>query len=196
MIEMNPERARFVADKLTRAVVLNGDARDPEIHEEANLRMAEAIVSVTNDDEVNIMAALLAKRLGCQQALTLVNNNAYAPLLGSLGVDVMINPRETTVSSILQHVRRGRIKSAHSLRDGEAEAFEAEALETSPLVGETLDEARLPSGVIVGAILRDDELIMPGPDTVIRARDRVIVVARAAVVKKVEKLFAVRLDYF
>jgi trk system potassium uptake protein TrkA len=196
MIERGPERARFVADQLTRTVVLNGDARDPEIHEEANLRMAEAIVCVTNDDEVNIMAALLAKRLGCQQALTLVNNNAYAPLVGSLGIDVMINPRETTVSSILQHVRRGRIKSAYSLRDGEAEAFEAEALETSPLVGETLEEARLPIGVIVGAILRDGELIMPGPDTVIRARDRVIVVARAAVVKKVEKLFAVRLDYF
>jgi trk system potassium uptake protein TrkA len=196
LIENSAERARFIADKLDRTVVLNGDARDPEIHEEANLRTAEAIVSVTNDDEVNIMAALLAKRLGCQQALTLVNNNAYAPLLGSLGIDVMINPRETTVSSVLQHVRRGRIKSVYSLRDGEAEVFEAEALETSPLVGQTLRDARLPSGVIVGAILRDDLVIMPRSDTVIRARDRVIVVARAAVVKKVEKLFAVRLDYF
>jgi trk system potassium uptake protein TrkA len=117
-------------------------------------------------------------------------------LLGSLGVDVMINPRDTTVSSILQHVRRGRIKSAHTLRDGEAEVFEAEALETSPLVGESLEQARLPSGVIIGAILRGDELILPRADTVIRPRDRVIVVARAAVMKKVEKLFAVRLDYF
>jgi trk system potassium uptake protein TrkA len=196
MIEANPERARFVADKLAHTVILNGDARDPEIHEEANLRAAEAVVCVTNDDEVNIMAALLAKRLGCPQALTLVNNNAYAPLLGSLGVDVMINPRDTTVSSILQHVRRGRIKSVYTLRDGEAEAFEAEALETSPLVGERLDQARLPSGVIIGAILREDQLIVPRADTVIRPRDRVIVVARAALVKRVEKLFAVRPDYF
>ena len=196
MIEANPDRARFVADKLAHTIILNGDARDPEIHEEANLRTAEAVVCVTNDDEVNIMAALLAKRLGCQQALTLVNNNAYAPLLGSLGVDVMINPRDTTVSSILQHVRRGRIKSAYTLRDGEAEVFEAEALETSPLVGERLDQARLPSGVIIGAILHEDQLIVPRADTVIRPHDRVIVVARAALVKKVEKLFAVRLDYF
>ena len=196
MIETSPERARFVADKLARTVVLNGDARDPEIHQEAGLRAAGAIVCVTNDDEVNIMAALLAKRLGCPLALTLVNNNAYAPLLGSLGVDVMINPRDTTVSSILQHVRRGRIKSAYTLRDGEAEVFEAEALETSPLVGESLEQARLPSGVIIGAILREDELILPRAETVIRPRDRVIVVARANVVKKVEKLFAVRLDYF
>jgi trk system potassium uptake protein TrkA len=142
------------------------------------------------------MAALLAKRYGCQQALTLVNNNVYAPLLGSLGIDVVINPRETTVSSILQHVRRGRIKSAHTIRDGEAEVFEAEALETTPLVGQTLREARLPPGVIVGAIVRDNQVTSARADTVIRARDRVVVVARAQAVKKVEKLFAVRVDYF
>ena len=147
LIEADAERARFIADKLTRSVVLHGDARDREIHEEANLRTAQAIVSVTNNDEVNIMAALLAKRYGCQQALTLVNNNVYGGLLGSLGIDVVVNPRETTVSSVLQHVRRGRIKSVYSLRDGEAEVFEAEALETSPLVGQPLRDARLPSGV-------------------------------------------------
>jgi trk system potassium uptake protein len=196
LIEMAPERARYVADKLPRTTVLHGDARDREIHEEANLRSAEAIVCVTNADEVNIMAALLAKRYGCQQALTLVNNNVYAPLLGSLGIDVVINPRETTVSSILQHVRRGRIKSAHTIRDGEAEVFEAEALETTPLVGQTLRDARLPPGVIVGAIVRDNQVISARADTVIRARDRVVVVARAQAVKKVEKLFAVRVDYF
>jgi trk system potassium uptake protein len=196
LIEADPVRARFIADKLRRTVVLNGDARDREILEEANVRAIEAVVTVTNDDEVNIMAALLAKRHGCGRALTLVNNNAYMPLLSSLGIDVAINPRETTVSSVLRHVRRGRITSVHTLRDGEAEVFEAEALETSPLVGETLDQARLPGGVIIGAILRDDELIVPRADTVIRPRDRVIVVARAPLVKKVEKLFAVRLDYF
>jgi len=196
LIESGAERARFIADKLTRSVVLHGDTRDREIHEEANLKTAQAIVTVTNNDEVNIMAALLAKRYGCQQALTLVNNNVYGGLLGSLGIDVVVNPRETTVSSVLQHVRRGRIKSVYSLRDGEAEVFEAEALETSPLVGQPLRDARLPSGVIVGAIVRGNEVIVPRGDSVIRARDRVVVVARAAVVKKVEKLFAVRVEYF
>jgi trk system potassium uptake protein TrkA len=196
LIESQPERARFIADKLTRSVVLHGDARDREIHEEANLRTAEAIVTVTNNDEVNIMTALLAKRYGCQQALTLVNNDIYGGLLGSLGIDVVINPRETTVSSVLQHVRRGRIKSVYSLRDGEAEVFEAEALETSPLVGQPLRDARLPSGVIVGAIIREGEVIMPRGDSMVRAHDRVVVVARAMVVKKVEKLFAVRVEYF
>ena len=196
LIELDPERARFVADKLARTVVLNGDARDLEIHEEANLRTAEAIVCVTNDDEINIMTALLAEHHRELRTLTLVNNNAYAPLLGALGIDVVINPRETTVSSILQHVRRGRIRSAHSLKDGEAEVLEAEALETSPLVGKPLRDARLPPGVLVGAIIREGDFVVPRADTIIRARDLVIVVARAAMVKKVEKLFAVRVDYF
>jgi trk system potassium uptake protein TrkA len=196
LIELNEARARHVADRLSSAVVLHGDIREPEILEEANLAAAEAIVSVTNNDEINIMAALLAKRYGCQRALTLVNNTAYAPLLSSLAIDVVISPREATVSSVLRHVRRGRIKSAYSLRDGEAEVLEAEALETSPLVGQTLRDARLPSGVLVGAILRDGEMITPRADTVIRPRDQVIIVARATAVKKVEKLFAVRVDYF
>ncbi|HET6522655.1 MAG TPA: Trk system potassium transporter TrkA, partial [Geminicoccaceae bacterium] len=196
LIEADPDRARFIADKVRHAVVLNGDARDREILEEANVRATEAVVTVTNDDEVNIMAALLAKRHGAQRALTLVNNNAYMPLLSSIGIDVAINPRETTVSSVLRHVRRGRIQSVYTLRDGEAEVFEAEALETSPLVGQPLRDVRLPGGVVVGAIVRGDEVLIPRGGTVIRANDRVVVVARAAAVKRVEKMFAVRLDYF
>ena len=196
LIEKDPVRARFIADKLEDTVVLNGDARDPEIHEEANLGTAKSIVAVTNDDEVNIMTALLAKRNGCQRALTLVNNNAYGPLLGSLGIDVVINPRELTVSSVLQHVRRGRIRSVYTLKDGEAEVLEAEALETSPLVGRPLREARLPTGVLVGAVIHDGEVVVPRANTVVRARDRVIIVARGAAIRKAEKLFAVRVDYF
>ncbi|MGI9436061.1 MAG: Trk system potassium transporter TrkA [Geminicoccaceae bacterium] len=196
LIESHPDRARFIADKLPKAVVLNGDARDREIHDEANLSTADAIVCVTNDDEVNIMAALLAKTSGCLKALTLINNNAYGSLLGTLDIDVMINPRETTVSSVLLHVRRGRIRSAYTIRDGEAEVFEAEVLETSSLVGQAIQDARLPPGVIVGAILRDDEVVVPRAETTILTGDRVVIVARGTVVKKAEKLFSVRIDYF
>ena len=113
-----------------------------------------------------------------------------------IGIDVAINPRDTTVSSILQHVRRGRIKAVHTIRDGEAEIFEAEALETSPLVGRPLKEMRSAGGMIVGAIVRDGAMITPRPETVIKAHDRVVIVARSDMVKKVEQLFAVRLDYF
>lgn len=196
LIEAREERAQIIVDQLRRTVVLLGDARDRGILEEANVRAAEAIVTVTDDDEVNIMAALLAKRMGCERALALVNHNAYVPLLGSLGIDVAINPRETTVSSVLQHVRRGRIKAVHSVRDGEAEVYEAEALETSPLVGQPLREVRLPGGMVVGMVIRGDEVIVPRGGTVIRTGDRVVLAARAALAKRVEKLFAVRLDYF
>jgi trk system potassium uptake protein TrkA len=196
VIEANPQRAETVADRLRRGVVLRGDARDRELLQEANIDAVEAIVTVTNDDEVNIMAALLAKRLGCGRALALVNNSSYNVMMRSIGIDVAVNPRDTTVSSILQHVRRGRVKAVHTIRDGEAEIFEAEALETSPLVGKPLRELRRAGGMIIGAIIRGTEMITPRADTVVAPHDRVVIVARSDMVKKVEQLFAVRLDYF
>ncbi|MDF1587165.1 Trk system potassium transporter TrkA [Marinimicrococcus flavescens] len=195
LVETNPQRAAFIADRLKRTVVLLGDARDSEILEEAGIATAESIVTVTNDDEVNIMTALLAKQHGCGRAMALVNNSAYDGLIRSIGIDVAINPRDTTISGILQHVRRGRIKAVHTIRNGVAEIFEAEALETSPLVGKPLREVRTP-GLMVGAIVREGKVITPRGDTVVKARDRVVVAARSEAVKKVEQLFAVRLDYF
>ena len=109
---------------------------------------------------------------------------------------MVVSPRDVTVSTILQHVRRGRIRAVHSIREGLAEVIEAEALETSPLMGAPLREVKLPAGIIVGAILRDDEVIIPDGDTVIRTKDRVIILASAGQVKKVEKLFSVRLEFF
>ncbi len=196
LIEMDAARAELVADKLNRAIVLRGDALDDEILDEANVQEAEAIVALSNDDEANILASLLAKRKGCQRAFTLVNNAAYAPLISSLGVDVVVNPRATTVSSILQHVRRGRIRGLHSLRDGIAEVIEAEALETSTLVGVPLRDINLPDGIIVGALVRGPAVLIPRGDTVILPHDRVILLALRDMVKKVEKMFSVRLEFF
>ncbi|MEK9970479.1 MAG: TrkA C-terminal domain-containing protein, partial [Ferrovibrio sp.] len=150
----------------------------------------------TNDDEVNILTSLLAKQAGAQRAITLVNNPAYDTLIGSLGIDVVVNPRSTTVSSILQHVRRGRIRAVHSLHDGTAEAIEAEAQQTSALVGKPLSELDLPDGMKIGAILRGDTVEIARGDSEIEAGDRVILFARRDAVKKVEKLFAVRLEFF
>ena len=142
------------------------------------------------------MSGLLAKYLGCGRAMALLNNAGYNRILYRVGIDIAVNPRETTVSSILRHVRRGRIKAVHTIRDGEAEIYEAEALETSPLVGRPLQELRLGRTILIGAIVRDGKVITPRADTEIRARDRVILVARSEAVKKVEQLFAVRVDYF
>ncbi len=196
IIEANRQRAELIADQLSKAVVLHGDALDTEILEEANVRETEAVIALTNDDEVNILSSLMAKQLGCRKAITLINNQAYESLVGSLGIDVVINPRATTVSSILQHVRRGRIRRVHSLRDGAAEVLEAEALETSSLVGTPLRDIHLPDGIIIGALVRGDQVLTPRGDTVIQGRDRVIVFAQRDKVRTVEKMLAVRLEFF
>ncbi|MCZ6722054.1 MAG: Trk system potassium transporter TrkA, partial [Proteobacteria bacterium] len=196
VIEFNRERAEVVADQLSRTVVLCGDVLDREILDEANVSTSEAIIAITNDDEVNILASLLAKRYGCRKSLTLVNNMAYWPLLTKLGVDVVVSPHESTISTILQHVRRGAIHSVHSLRDGAAEIVEADALETSTIVGRPLREINLPDGIIIGTVLHDGEVIIPRGDTVIHPNDRVVVLAAAKAVKKLEQIFSVRLEFF
>jgi len=196
LIEADKARAETVADQLERAIVINGDALDSEILREASVNEAETIVALANDDEVNILSSLLAKREGCPRAITLVNNSAYKSLIDTLGIDVFIDPRETTVSTILQHVRRGRIRGLHSLADGRAEVIDAEALETSSLVGVPLRELRLPDGMIIGAIVRQGEVIIPRGDTVVKVDDRVIIFALAEMIKKVEQLFSVRLSFF
>jgi trk system potassium uptake protein TrkA len=196
LIEIDKRRAEAAAQALPRAVVIHGDALDAEILEEANVQETETIVAVSNDDEVNILASLLAKRFGCQRSITLINKPTYTPLMGNLGIDAVVSPRAITVSTILQHVRRGRVRSVHTLSDGFGEIIEVEALETSGLVGPPLREAKLPQGVIVGAIVRDNEIVIPRGDTVVRTGDRVVLFAAAGAVKKVEKMFAVRLEFF
>ena len=196
LIEHNQERAQMIATVLKNTIVLNGDVLDPELQEEANVTLAETVVAVTNDDETNILSSLLAKRNGCQRVITLVNQPVYEPLITSLGVDVVVNPRNITVSTILQHVRRGRIHSVHTLREGFGELIEAEALETSEMVGTPLREINIPDGVMLGTIVRGEEVIIPRGDTVIQAKDRVILFAKPKAVKKVEKMFSVQLEYF
>jgi len=196
IIEANKEQAERAALSLPDTTVLHGDALDPELLHEANVQITEAMIAVTNDDETNILASLLAKRHGCERALTLINNMDYASLITNLGVDAVVSPRSITVSTILQHVRRGRIRAVHALREGSGEIMEAELLETSTLVGKPIRESDLPEGVLIGAIVRGDEVIIPRAGTVLRAADRVVMFVAAEAVKEVERLFAVRLEYF
>ena len=196
IVEHNRERATVIAGRLNRITVLHGDALDPEILDEASVHSAETVVAVTNDDEVNILSSLLAKRYGAERVITLINSTTYNLLVGSLGIDAVVSPRSITASTILQHVRRGRIKAVHSLRDGFAEVIEAEALETSSLINTPIKNIRLPTGVIIGALVRGDTVIIARPDTVIKPHDRVVLLAAAESVRKIEKLFAVRLEFF
>ncbi len=196
LIELDKERAEYVADQLERTIVLNGDVLDTDILEEANVANTETIIAVTDNDEVNVLAAVLAKRHGCLRAVSLINASTYAPLISPLGIDASVSPREITVSTILQHVRRGRIRSVYSLLAGEAEVIEAEAMETSPLVGPPLAEVKLPTGVLVGAVVRGEKVIVPRGRTVIKEHDRVVIFAPHDAVKKVERMFAVAIGFF
>lgn len=196
IVEAGADRAAVVASILSGTVVLHGDVLDPEILDEANVSVTDTVVAVTDDDETNILASLLAKRHGARRAITLLNKGTYESLITTLGIDVIVSPRNITASTILQHVRRGNIHAVHTLREGFGELIEAEALDTSNLVGKPLKEIKLPNRVMIGALVRGGEVISPRGNTVIQDKDRVVLFAAAESVRKVEKLFSVRLEYF
>jgi len=196
MIEADMDKAQRAAQKLTGITVVQGDGLSKEILEEANVAKTEAVISVMNHDESNILASMLAKQYGCERAIALINSPSFTPLVTSLGVDAIVNPRAITVSTILQHVRRGRIKAAHSLRDGFAEILEVEALDTSAIVNTPIREIKRPKDMIFGLIVRGKNIMLPRPDMVIKPDDRVIILAAHDQVKRVEQMFAVRPEYF
>jgi trk system potassium uptake protein TrkA len=196
IIEQDRDRAIQIADMLDRTVVLNASVLDEKILKEADIDGADLMISVTNNDQVNILSAVIAKRLGSKAAIALINDPSLHPYVKSFGIDQFINPRNVTISGVLQHVRRGRIRSVQSVMRGAAEFIEADALDTSPLVGTPLRDLTLPEGVRIGAIYRNSTVIKPDGATVIRAKDRVIVFALAGAVSDAEQLFRVSLDYF
>ncbi len=195
LIEQDEERAEYAAKTLSSTVVIHGDALDADILDEAGIKTTDTVVAITDSDETNILASLLAKRHGVRRAITLTNKPDYGRLVSHLGIDTSINPRDITVSTILQHVRRGRIHSVHALHEGFGELIEADALETSELVGKSIRSASLPHGVLLGAIVREGRVIIPRGNTTVQAGDRVVLFADANSIRKVEKLFAVRLTY-
>lgn len=196
LIELNQDRAEHVAAQLPRLRVLCGNALDEEILNEAAVGEAEMLVAISNDDEVNILCSLLSKRLGCKRAITLVNSMSLTPLVGTLGIDVTINPREATVSTILHHIRSGRIRGAHSIVGGSGEIIETEIVSTSPVLGQTLDDLDLPVGIRIGLVARKGQILVPGDDLIFQEKDRVLILCQTAYVRKLDKLFSTHNEYF
>ena len=196
VIERDRRRAEAAAEELERTIVLQGDGLDRAILREAGVAEAETVVSVTNNDQVNILASVVAKREGARRSMALVNDKDYGPIAEAVGVDRFVDPRATTISTILQHVRRGRIKGVYSLSDGQAELIDAIALETSPLVNKPLREAQLPEGVMIGGVVHDGKVVMPTSETVIKPGDRVVLMSLRENVKDVEQMFRVSIEYF
>ena len=196
MIERRAERARYLSENLENVVILQGDTLDRYILEEASIQTSETFVALMNDDESNILGSLLAKQYGCGRVITLVNNTAYYPLVGPLGIDVMISPKSIIVANIMQHVRRGRIKGLYTLRDGSLEAMEAEISDSSAIANTLVEDLDLHREVVLGAIIRGSEVILPTPETELRPNDHVIFLSTREHASEVEKLFSVQVDFF
>jgi trk system potassium uptake protein TrkA len=199
LVEHGAERARQVAEQLDATIVLRGDAADEDLMLQENIDATDVFCSLTNDDEANILSAMLAKRLGAHRAMALINRSAYVDLIESSVLDVAISPSLITVGSLLTHVRRGDTIAVHSLRRGAAEAIETIAhgdATSSSVVGRRIEEISLPSGTRVGALLRNQEVIIPHHDTVIEAEDHVILfVIDKKYIRDVERLFQVKVTF-
>jgi len=181
---------------LSHVTVINGDGTDKELLEEENIGSADFVVAITGDEESNILISLLAKGLGTRKCVTRVSKLSYLPLMSAIGIDTVVSPRLAAVRAILQYIRPGKILSVAPLKGEHAEAIEAEALETSDIVNTPLHKVKMPKGAIVGAIFREDEILIPKGDTVIKPGDRLIIFALQQVLPKLEKLLTVKLEYF
>ena len=187
--------AQLSAD-LDQVIVINGDGTDKELLEEENIGSADFVVALTGDEESNILISLMAKGLGTRKTVTRVSKLSYLPLMSAIGIDTVVSPRLAAVRAILQYIRPGKILSVAPLKGEHAEAIEAEALETSDIVHKPLHKVKMPKGAIVGAIFRENEIIIPRGDTVIMPGDRLIIFALQQVLPKLEKLLTVKLEYF
>lgn len=196
LVEVDENRAVEISKAMPDIVVLHGNILNASLMREAGMDHTETLIAVTNDDETNILSSLMAKQHGCQRVIALVNNPSYANMTGPLGIDATVSPRSSTVSTIMQHVRRGRIKALHSLRGGLAEIIEAEVSETIPLANVAVSDLKLPKDVAVAMIMREDRVILPRPDFVIRPGDHVMMLAAREQARKMEQMFSVQVDLF
>lgn len=196
MIEKSRSIAERAADTLERTIVLNGDGLDASLLAEAAIDRADAVLCVTDDDKTNLLTAVRAKQAGCPMSITLINDPTLVPLMGPMGIDAYINPRATTVSSILRHIRHGRVKGVYSLGDAEAEIIEAEVLSTSPVAGQLIRDIDFPEGVLVGAVQKGDELHKPTGSLRMEEGDVIALFAMVDDVPEVERLLQVSIDFF
>jgi trk system potassium uptake protein len=196
LIERDRMRAETAADALVRSIVLNGDGMDANLLEEAGISKTDAVLLLTDDDRTNLLAAVRAKALGAKQAISLINDPGMVSLAGAMGIDAHINPRALTVSSILRHVRHGRVRSVYLLGDREAEVIEAQVLGTSQLSNARVRDIAFPEGALLIGVSRKGEFMRPSGDMVLREGDLVVIFALTGDVPKVDELLQVAVEFF
>ena len=196
IIEKNSDRCTKLAQKLNKAVVLHGDGSDQELLKAENIQNMDVVVTLTNDEETNIITSLLAKRMGARKIITKISKFSYLPLMSMIGLEQIVSPRLSAINTILQHIRRGKVISSRSIKDEQAEVMEAVALETSEIVGKPIKEISIPKGALVTGIIRNDAVIIPTGKSVIEPGDRIIIFSRREDIPDIEKILAVKLEYF
>ena len=190
IIELDKKRSSWLASNLSTTTVINGDALESDILDEVNTSLAGSFISVTDDDEVNVLASLLAKRLGANESIALINNSSYITMLNNIGIDITIDPKDITISTILQKIRRGNIRSLYTI--GEGEVIEAVILKSSSFVNKNIKEIEFPKNVKVGSILRDNNIIIPNSRTEFKSDDDVVFYAEKNSISKLEELLAIK----
>lgn len=199
LIDRNTDRTRMLSERLEKTIVLQGDAADEELLLEENIENTDVFCALTNDEEANILSAMLAKRLGARKVMSLINRAAYVDLVHSEAIDIALSPQQATIGSLLTHVRRGDVVAVHSLRRGAAEAIEAVAhgdKGSSKVVGRALQDIKLPSGTTIGAIVRGNQVIIAHHDTVIETGDHVILfMVDKRRIAEVERMFQVSVTF-
>jgi trk system potassium uptake protein TrkA len=200
IIERNLDRCSLISETLNHAIVLNGEASQRDLLIEENIADTDVFLALTNDDEANIMSSLLAKRLGAKKVMALINNSAYVDLVQGGEIDIAISPQQATIGKLLAHVRRGDVVNVHSLRRGAAEAMEAIAHgdeASSKVVGKAIEDIDLPEGTTIGAIVRNDEVLIAHDSTVVEPDDHVILfLVDRKRIPEVERLFQVGFSFF
>jgi trk system potassium uptake protein TrkA len=196
IIEINPERCTKIAERLNKTVVLCGDGSDQALLAEENIQDIDVVITVTNNEETNILASLLATRMGAKKSITKISRFSYFPLMKTIGIEQVVSTRLSAINTLLQHIRKGKVLSDISIKGEQAEFMEAVALETSDIVDKPLSQISFPKGAIVAGIIRKDDIIIPTGGSVIRPEDRVIIFAHRTAIPKVEKILSVKLAYF
>lgn len=190
IIEKNEERCKYLSKYLGKSLILHGDGTDQKLLLEENISDMDAFVAVSNNEELNIMASLLAKKLGAKKVISIVNRTDYIPLAHSLGIQAVLSPRLITASTILRYVRKGDILSLTAIAEDKAEIMEVRVGKMSSLIGKILKDAKLPKASIIGAIIRGDTIIIPSGKDIIQENDKLIIFTLRESIKDIEKILA------
>ena len=196
IVEKDPARCQRIAESLDKVLVLQGEMTDQRLLKAEGIEEADFFVSASDDEDANILASLLAKRLGTRKTITVVRHLHYLSVLPTIGIDAVVSPRLSAIGRIMHYIRKGKILSVATLKEEDAEVIETVALDTSDIVNRPIKELKFPKGALIGAVVRGEDVIIPGGNDVILPNDRVVIFSLQSAIPRVEKTLMVKLEYF